>query len=290
MDFGSELRALRKRHNLRQADLAARLRGGFARSTVANVEAGREAPSERMWKALSDAFPDDVARLEPSYLEARRLHSRGRHDPLLERDHHDHQPGSDDAPLGGSLVIERRDITFVFRQSTSPEEIIEVFEVRSRQEGLACFAVKMRATNQEGFRLEPEVLWGGRLIDTEHVDRQGYTFVLREIEFGRPLGLGERHCFAIRSWVAHDSDPDMGVDVTPSQPTCLLGLHLAFLARKPAVVWAYGPVPDEAVFPNAPDDPAAMAPDIHGDGHYSATFSRPEIGECFGIEWRWDWP
>lgn len=52
-DFGAALRGLRKKRGLRQADLAAALDHQFARSTLANVEAGREAPSRRVWEAFS---------------------------------------------------------------------------------------------------------------------------------------------------------------------------------------------------------------------------------------------
>jgi transcriptional regulator with XRE-family HTH domain len=285
--FGEMLSELRRSHGLRQSDLVARLTGQFARSTIANVESGREAPSPRLWEALCEAFPDDVDALEDTYLEARRQVGARKGDPL-SNGHLAARSGEVVRPLGGVFTVERRVIAYVFRESRAPEEILEFFQVQARQDAVSSYVTKMWATHNEGFRIDPEMLWGGRLVDNEHVDRDGHTFVLREVQFGRPLQHGERHSFAIRSWVEHDADPDTGIDVTPTTPTVRIAIHLAFLGSLPTSVWAYGPVADASLYPRSADEPGARPPLDNGDGRYSVVFERPELGESYGIDWSWD--
>jgi transcriptional regulator with XRE-family HTH domain len=283
--FGEELRGLRERHGLRQTDLVAIIPGHFARSTIANVESGREAPTPRLWEALETAFPDDTPRLEKSYAAARHHVESSRGVIGVSRNHADWWDR--DFPLGGALVIDRRDVVVVFRESRAPEEVLQVIEVRARQDGVSSFRTKMWATQQEGFRARPEMLWGGEIVDSEYADHDGRTFLMREISFGRPLQRGERHTFALRSWVERALLPETGLELSPTHPTAFVGLHVAFLGAQPTSVWAYGPVPDEALAPTSAAEPGAMPTQRHGGGRHSAVFDRPEPGETYGIDWRW---
>lgn len=50
---------------MRQQDLVDALDRVIARSTLANVEVGRENPSARLWAAINDKLPEWVPQLEP---------------------------------------------------------------------------------------------------------------------------------------------------------------------------------------------------------------------------------
>jgi transcriptional regulator with XRE-family HTH domain len=284
--FGEQLRLLRQRRGLRQTDVVTRLGDVFARSTIANVECGREAPSERLWEALSQAFPDEVPQMEDAYLAARRRVASGRGSATRSGARAEGWDG--EFPLGGPLVIERRDFAVVFRESRNPEEILDIIDVRARQDGVSTFVTKMWATQQEGFRASAEVVWGGEIVEAEHVDRDGRTFVMSEVQFGRPLRRGERHSFAVRSWVERATVPDTGIDVAPALPTAIIAVHVAFIGPQPASVWAYGPVADDSLSPKSADEPGACPTLRHGGGRHSAVFERPEPGDSYGIDWSWD--
>lgn len=279
--FGDQLRLVRERRGLRQSDLVALLHDAFARSTIANVESGREPPSPRLWTALLEALPDEAAGLQESYLAARRHVGGSRLGP--------HSPAHATEPAAsGAFVVESRDIALVFREARVPEEIVEIYHLLARQDGASSFVSKMWATQHEGFRLSAEVLWGGHIIEEEHVDRDGHTFVLREVEFGRVLERGDRHAFALRSWVERaPSPPETGLDVSPKHPTLVVGVHLAFLDRQPASVWTYGPVADESLSPTSADAPGARPAATFGAGHYTAVFDSPQVGESYGVDWSW---
>lgn len=283
--FGDLLRLLRERHGLRQTDLVSRIPGHFARSTIANVESGREAPSPRLWEALEKAFPDDALELEVSYLAARARVDAGRSHNDVSRGHADRWDR--EYPLGGALVIERRDVALIFRESRTPEEVLQVIDVRARADGVTSFVIKMWSTQQEGFRASPEMLWGGEVVDAVHVDHDGRTFLMREVAFGRALHRGERHTFALRSWVERSPEVETGVDISPAHPTGLIALHVAFLGPQPTSVWAYGPVADDALAPATATEPGALPTQVHGDGRHSAVFDRPDPGESYGIDWSW---
>ena len=113
-EFGAALGRLRSEAGLRQQDVSDRLAGNFARSTLANVESGRERPSARLWKALQDAFPEWTEQLAPTF-EAGRA------------------PGvpaaADDsflAEVGVPFAIEEVSYVYTWRDHRAPEEIIEV--------------------------------------------------------------------------------------------------------------------------------------------------------------------
>jgi transcriptional regulator with XRE-family HTH domain len=118
-DFGDALRRVRAAHGLRQRDLVHELDGQFARSTLANVESGREPPSPRLMALLLERFPQHGDELGPLYEASRvalsaRLLSR---EPSLTADHSD----TASMRLGGPFVIEQYNLVYVFRESRSPE-------------------------------------------------------------------------------------------------------------------------------------------------------------------------
>jgi transcriptional regulator with XRE-family HTH domain len=283
VSFGEQLRLLRERRGLRQTDLVASLSGQFARSTIANVEAGREPPSPRLWRALSEAFPEDVEVMTDSYLHARSRLGSSRNTHLANPDSR-----PDDLRWEGPFVIERRDVTAVFRESRAPEEVLQVVTLRARLAGVSSFVTKMWSTRHEGFRVSPEVLWGGALVQQEQIDRDGHTFVMEQVDFGRELERGETHSFAVRSWVERAPMPDTGLDVSPAHPTMVIAVHVAFMSQTPASVWAYGPIADESLSPSSASAPDARPTRQHGAGLHSVVFERPAPGESFGIDWSWD--
>lgn len=281
-DFGSGLRNLRKQRGLRQIDLVAALDGQFARSTIANIEAGREPPSPRFWEALCAAFPTHVEDLTPLYDNCRRKMDRPNDRP---------DPSTTKAPapqaLGGPFAIDRLDLAYTFRESRAPEEFIEVRTVRALRDRADRYLLKMRADNSEGFRITPETLWGGHIVDTQVQDRGGGTVTVRDFRFDHLLSRGQRHTFAMRTWIEKDPNPDTSIDVSVTLPTEIVAVHVNFEGPKPVKVWRHGPVADEYLIPASGIDPHARSLRGH-DGHYSSLFARPEPGTYFGIGWAWE--
>ena len=283
-EFGPELVALRQRHHLTQQGLVDSLADEFARSTIANIERGREAPTPRLWAAIRASFPQDVAVLAPAYQQARRrMHRPASAAPPTSGTRR--QRGSVPKVSSPEVVIESRHVAAVFRTHPAPEELIQTIHLRSRWQDVTAFPLTVKATHTEGFRIDSEVLWGGRLADIECVDRAGATLVLRSIEFDHPLQRGEHHSVALRSWIESDPDPEPGIDVTITTPCKFLAIHLAFLGPAPDAVWAWGPLLDDALAPRSPTDPHALAPESTADGRYSAIFVRPDLGHVCGVEW-----
>lgn len=284
--FSAALKQLRRLHGLRQVDLVEALGGDFSRSTIANVECGRELPSPRFWEALQAVYPDETALMAEDYLAARARvgtgSGRGR-------------PGSRTGPapieeelrLGGPFVIERLDLVYVFRESRSPEEVLEVRSLRATRNGADSYVLKVVADN-EGFRTAPEILWGGSITEESARDVAGKTLLIRRVAFEPALRRGMRHVFALRSWVDRDPFPDVAIECKFTLPADTLGIHAAFLGSKPTSVWRFGPLHDEATRPDSARHADAKALPLVNNGNYSATFDHPAIGLVLGIGWSWD--
>lgn len=283
--FGAALRELRRQRGWRQQDLVEALGSHVARSTIANVETGREPPTPRLWELLRALEPSVVTQLEPLYEQARgRLVRKTPSPPAVDA----HCSG-DEAPrrgLAGPYVIELLQLIYVFRHSRSPEEIIEVRRVRATRHGADGYGLKFVQTRQEGFRADEEPLWGGHLTDGEHIDAAGRTVYLRRVDFGRRLRKGQVHEFAVRSWVERDPDPETSVNVLFSIPCQAVTIHLNFRGPDtPACCWAFGPIPDEILTPAEPEDGRPVT--LSAAGTASAYFKNPELGVEYGIAWRW---
>lgn len=284
-EFGDALRAWRRRRGLTQAQFSASLGGQFARSTIANVETGRETPSARLWAAIGHHHPHAAAELESAYL-AVRLHDPSM--PIDVADAHDPRRSNSELRLGGDVVIERLDLTYVFRESRSPEEILEVRSVRALRHGADRFVLKLKAQATPQFMVSPELLWGGRLSETQRTDARGETIYISTVLFERPLRRGEHHTFAVRTWVERDPEPDSAVEVTFSVPAEVVCLHANFLGPRPRRAWSYGPLVDDSLAPKTEEDPASSPVHVADDGPQSVTISRPSLGMWYGLAWSWD--
>lgn len=183
-EFGQQLRNLRLAKGWRQRDLVDQLGGTFARSTLANVESGREAPSSRLWVALQERLPAWTEHLAP-YAPARSAERRSLTSTTTP------------ALLGGPYLVESLRFVYIFRDSKSPEEIIEVRRVRATASAADGYGLKLSHTGRAGFRVDEEALWGGDLVDRDHYDSQNKTMYLRRMEFGRRLRRGQTHEFAV---------------------------------------------------------------------------------------------
>ena len=64
-----------------------------------------------------------------------------------------------------SLVIEDLTITYVFQESKSPSEIIQVRRVRATRAGVTSYVLGLKRTDDRSFETETNVLWGGHLED-----------------------------------------------------------------------------------------------------------------------------
>lgn len=277
--FGGALREFRRAQGLTQQGLADALDGVLARSTIANVEAGRELPSSRLWNELIRAFPEAEAVLGSSFLHARSATAikRGPAEGGL----------FGTATLGGPFTIERLEIAYVFRESRTPEEIVEIRTVKALTDGADSYVLKIKAQASRAFSATSEVLWGGHITDSERTDPDGQVIYLRRLQFDRRLRKGERHTFAIRSWVERDPEPDTSVSVLLTIPADVVAIHVAFLGPRPETMWRYDRVTDEALAPRSAEDMFAEPAALGRDGHCSAVFRRPPLGIEFGVGWNW---
>lgn len=269
-EFGSRLKELRLAAGWRQEDLVYRLGGVFARSTLANVETGREPPSPKLWSTLVQQLPDWVDELSPHLTKPPpKLATAGRVKQLL----------------GGPFVVESVRFVYVFRDSKSPEEILEIRRVRATS-AADGYGLKLSHTGSDGFRVDEEVLWGGDLVDADHHDSTGRTVYLRRLHFGKTLRRGHSHEFALRSWVSRDPEPCTEIHVEMSIPCELIYLDAHFLgSHTPASCWQFGPVADESLVPTRGDEEHSA---LTSDGRRaSARFANPDPGALHGLRWEW---
>ncbi|WP_224279858.1 helix-turn-helix transcriptional regulator [Nocardioides lacusdianchii] len=268
--FGQTLKALRVGEDMRQHDLAARL--GLARSTLANVETGRWAPSERLWAALSRAFPSWVDQLKPVY-EAARASVRAQ--------------VADRAPfLGGPFDLLSVSYAYLFEESKSPHEIIEVRRVRAKTAGANAYGLRLAHTNAPGFRIDQQALWGGAITRSAHTSDNDGTVQWTKVDFGKSLRAGQRHEFAIRTWVERDPEPQTEVCFEMTISVRQASIHLAFNGTvQPSQVWRYGPLPDDNLIPTSPAGQRLLKL-LHGTTSF--TVSAPEVGQTYGVAWNWN--
>lgn len=285
--FGSELRRRRVAAGLRQVDLVEALGGSIARSTLANVEVGREPPTERLWGALLAHRPEWARELANLYETARRDTTRVRHAnrrspaPTLPLD----------SDMDGSFLIQSVNYTYVFGHSRAPEEILEVRRVTALTSGVHSYALRFAHNNSTALDLTQEALWGGQLGDHEIQRDDGTTVWLRRFDFDRRLRKGQTHEFALRSWIAADAEPEHAVCFDLTVPAREVTINLLFNGpHPPQEVWSYearpevaNPTEDEP--PTHPDDPSWLYPDE--DGRVHCRWRAPDLGVTHGVAWSW---
>jgi DNA-binding XRE family transcriptional regulator len=282
-DFGQVLRTVRRAAGLTQEDLVERLGRQFARSTLANVETGRERPSSRLFAVVVECMPEWEDLLAPAFARSR---WQPDHDPAprrmaVRRTSRRHSPRA----LGGPYQLERLQIVYVFRHSHAPEEIIETRRVRAVATGGDGFGLKFRAQSGD-FEAEDEVLWGGRLESSARYDEDGHTTYLQRVDFGKTLRRGETHEFAVRHWVARDPDPDTEALFSLTVPADEVSLHVKFLGpQRPRRILRLGPLADHCLVRDRGALEAATVVDPEVD--VSEYFTRPEVGSLHGVIWDW---
>lgn len=273
--FGEALRDLRRDAGLTQEKLVEHVGRAFARSTVANIETGRERPSERFFQIIGEHFPEWQDRLRAPYERCRQLpETVGR--PA---------PGRGRRELGGPYVIEHLHLVYVFRHSRAPEEIIATRRVRALESGCDGFGLKFQAESSE-FVTEDEVLWGGRLQSSARYQNDGRTTYLQRVDFGKILQRGETHDFAVRRWVERDPDPDREALFCLSLPAVEVSMHIKFHGpERPRRISRVGPLADHCLV-REPESSRAAVPVAPG-AEVSEYFSAPELGSLYGVTWDW---
>lgn len=261
------MRRLRLAAGMRQQDLAQALGGVLARSSLANVEAGRELPSERLWTAISTQLPAWSERLRPAYEAARA--------PCAS------PPGF---RSGGPFVIEDFRLTYVFREHRAPEEIVMARRVRATSPGADRYGLQLAASPD--FDIDYEPLWGGTIQRHEHRTGQHTDVHLADFVFDAPLGRGDHHDFAVRGWVRH-STPETAVIVHFTQPVQHVALEAHFYAETPQAAWSFAGVLDQDLIPEREPTPDCLRlPSV--DGRVAATFAPIELNLWYGIAWSWE--
>lgn len=257
---------------LRQSDLADLL--GVARSTIANVEVGRWTPSERLWGRIVESLPAWVERLEASFNSARR--------PVIAPS----IPADLTPFLGGPFELHTVTYAYLFEESRSPHEIIEVRRVRTISSGATAYGLRLAHTQAPGFVIDQQVLWGGTIAHSVHEDDSHGTAHWTRVEFGKSLRAGQRHEFATRTWVERDPDPQTAICFNMTIPVRHASLHLAFHGNtEPARMWRYGPLADEQSIPTSHEGQRGLK--LVG-GNATLTVPTPEIGGVYGVAWSWE--
>lgn len=262
--FGEALRTLRKDAGMRQVDLVEALGNVIARSTLANVEVGRERPSARLWNKVRCTFPEWTDTLEPLFP------SRSRVDETFE--------------LSDPFETVEANYAYIFREHPSPEEIVQVRRVRATRDGAAEYGLKITSERTE-FGLDSEPLFGGWIHRDEHHIDERRSLYLTRFHFDRPLKTGEEHEFGLRSWVAQ-GDPGRSALVTFTLPTERARITLNFLGRRlPRSVWSFGPLPDPMLVPAEGLGCSEVKALDHGI--YCLNLHNPKPSQCYGMGWAW---
>ncbi|MBO9521582.1 MAG: helix-turn-helix transcriptional regulator [Nocardioidaceae bacterium] len=287
--FGEILRQKRSARAWRQRDLVEALGGEFARSTIANVEAGREPPTERLWLAIGTWLPDWVDELAPAYAVSRSAPRRRTRTGTANGATRS-AAGTVDLeshPVGGPFRIESLQFVYTFRHSHSPEEIIEIRRVRALQSGADAYGLRFTATSTDDFSVEEEALWGGSLSASLYRTVENRVHYVRRFEFGRSLRRGQTHDFAVRSWVERDPNPSTEVLFSVTLPTDLAVIHLNFAGpEKPRAVWSYGPLFTDDLTPKTQQSAGTTLP-MSELGNVTLRVDKPNSGAHYGIGWSW---
>lgn len=249
---------------MRQKDLVEALDHVIARSTLANVEVGREKPSARLWQAIVVHLPDWVEPLQPWFESVHRLDK----EPPFE--------------LSGPYEILQATYSYTFRDHRAPEEIIQVRRVRALADGNDGYGLQL-SNNSGSFDLDTESLWGGWVERHSRRFADGENLHLTRFHFDRSLRRGQVHEFATRSWVSHD-DPASAVTVQFTRPTSQVLLTLNFLGPRPSRVWTYGPLADDVDLPDFSVEKSLAGSTA---GTYSMRLSNPVLGQRHGMAWQW---
>lgn len=279
--FGEELRAIRLEAGLRQVDVCERLGGAVARSTLANIESGREPPSARVLALFAEHLPQWFERLKDLPRERSPR-------PVLTTTSESVKPVVDEALWrpGGAFDLESLSLCYVFQHSRSPSEIIEVRRVRARRNGAARYGLRLIKTGEGAFSVDSETLWGGNAQAVETTTVSGGKVVLHEVVFDRLLARGQRHEFATRTWIERDDDPGTAIILDLTIPTREISVHLCFLGPvRPKGYTVYGPLADESQVPEQPG--SAPRTPMSDSGRVAAYFPDPQIGPVYGIAWEW---
>jgi len=264
--FGQALKGQRQAAGMRQRDLVEALHHVIARSTLANVEVGREKPSARLWAAIQEYLPQWVPALESWYLAS-------------------HRPAGDlPFELAGPYEILSASHVFTFREHRCPEELIQVRQVRALSDG--CTGYGLSLGNLTGnFSIDAEALWGGWIETHQQCAEDATSSVMTRFHFDRTLRRGDVHEFATRGWVDHD-EPTTSVSMVSVRPTALSTQALNFLGPRPELVWRYELT--------SPDDPIPDAPAARSDvlaptpgGSCALRVARPVMGRVYGLAWAW---
>ena len=291
-EFGQAIKELRAKHRLTtQKALAEHVNLELARTSIANLEAGTRAPAPHSWAVLQRHFPDDVAWLQPLYDNARAEQERitaereRRRRAVSESQPSEVAPTEPEFMLGGHYVLERYDLLYVFRDGRAPREIIEQRRFRATRRGVDTYPLRLEQTDSPDFSIKTEVLWGGSLASEERVTPAGKTVYREVVTLDRSLSRGESHAFMLRHLIEKDPNPSTEIILLLTVPTETALVHLKFTAKRPQVVWCFGPLPDEDMAPGELDPRRALL--VSSDGRATAEFSNPEIGVTYGVAWRW---
>ncbi|MGO4957689.1 hypothetical protein ACTQ49_10545 [Luteococcus sp. Sow4_B9] len=250
---------------MRQKDLVDALDHVIARSTLANVEVGREKPSNRLWSAIATHLPDWVEPLRPWYDAAHKLNQ----DPPFE--------------LSGPYEILNATYAYTFRDHRAPEEIVQVRRIRALTDGNDGYGLQL-SNNSGSFDLDTESLWGGWIERHSRRVEDGENMHLTRFHFDRTLRRGQVHEFATRAWVSHD-EPASTVTVMFTRPTGQVSVTLNFLGPRPTQVWSFGPLLDGQDEP--PPGPPERMLTATPNGSYAIRLDGPQLARRYGIAWQW---
>lgn len=256
MVTGEQLRAARIGQGMTQAEVAART--GLARSTVANLEAGRHAITGRSLDALVAAFPvlsDDGPPRPPGFVS------------------------------GGPYEILDFSLVYIFGHSRSPGEVIETRTVRALASGADRYGLSIDKSSGPGFRVEQEALFGGEIVHRSVTDSGGTSWNSCTLQFDRRLRRGETHTFAMRSFIDQDPEPDTVVSVCFTIPVHHVLIELRFTGPdEPVLVRRFGPLEscDSDVHWDAATPIAGG-----GVGRWIMRQVKPESHRSYGLTWQW---
>ncbi|GAB3860469.1 hypothetical protein GCM10028801_23350 [Nocardioides maradonensis] len=273
-EFAPALRQLRHSAGLTQEGLIKALDGEFARSTLANIEAGREVPSVRFFRAVSGRFPEWGSALSEPFGHARERLARH---VTAGRDPQRTTLG----PLGGRAVVEQLRTTYVVDGGPGSAEVVESRRIRATSSGVTGYVA--RFITGPGFEAEHEVTAGGELRATDLVADPAGTTVLCHIAFASPLQRGETHEFTTRSRV-HGGTTTTAL-LVPESTTTEAEIRLRFRGALPTGVESFGPVADRALL-DAPEAMVRYRP-VEVDHDVTVRFPGAAIALVHGVRWTW---